>query len=123
MQDLRVSLVQGDTRWHDPEGNRAMYSELVRPLAGRSDLIVLPETFTSGFSNEAIADAEGMDGPTIPWLKALAAETGAAITGTGRASTTACCGRRRTAGCATTTSATCFAWHASTSATRRADGA
>lgn len=81
MQDLRVSLVQGDTLWHDPEGNRAMYGELVRPLAGRTDLIVLPETFTSGFSNEAIADAEGMDGPTIPWLKALAAETGAAVTG------------------------------------------
>ena len=31
--DLRVSLVQGDTRWHDPAGNRAYYGGLIAPLA------------------------------------------------------------------------------------------
>ena len=25
-RDLRVSLVQGDTRWHDPAGNRARFA-------------------------------------------------------------------------------------------------
>ncbi len=54
MQDLRVSLVQGNTIWLDPEANRAMYAALMSDLAGKTDLIVLPETFTSGFSNEAI---------------------------------------------------------------------
>ena len=81
MNELRVSLLQGDTRWHDPEGNRAMYAELARPLAGRTDLVILPETFTSGFSNEALDSAEDMDGPTIPWMQALAAELGATVTG------------------------------------------
>ncbi len=80
-RDLRVSLVQGDTRWHDPVGNRDYYGALVRPLAGSTDLVVLPETFTSGFSNEALAEAEGMDGPTVAWLRALAAECGAVVTG------------------------------------------
>jgi omega-amidase len=54
MDDLRITLVQGDTRWHDPAGNRAYYGGLIAPLAGRTDLVVLPETFTSGFSNEAL---------------------------------------------------------------------
>jgi predicted amidohydrolase len=81
MDDLRVSLVQGDTAWHDPDANRARYAALIAPLAGQTDLVVLPETFTSGFSNEALADAEGMDGPTVAWILAQAAALGAVVTG------------------------------------------
>ncbi|HVJ36257.1 MAG TPA: amidohydrolase [Stenotrophomonas sp.] len=81
MQDLRISLVQGDTRWHDPAGNRAHYGALLAPLAGSTDLVVLPETFTSGFSNEAIDQAEGMDGATVAWIGEQAARLGAAVTG------------------------------------------
>jgi len=80
-RDLRVALVQGDTRWHDPAGNRAYYGGLIAPLAGRSDLIVLPETFTSGFSNEALASAEGMQGPTVAWLREQARALDAAVCG------------------------------------------
>jgi predicted amidohydrolase len=81
MKDLRVSLVQGDTRWHDPAGNRAMYAEMIAPLAGRTDLVLLPETFTSGFSNEALASAETMDGPTVAWIREKAVALDAVVTG------------------------------------------
>jgi len=78
---LRVSLVQGATRWHDPVGNREYYGSLIAPLAGHTDLVVLPETFTSGFSNEAIHNAETMGGPSVAWLREKAKELDAAITG------------------------------------------
>jgi omega-amidase len=81
MQDLRLTLVQGATRWHDPAGNREYYGSLIVPLAGQTDLVLLPETFTSGFSNEAIHNAETMDGPTVAWLRERARELDAAITG------------------------------------------
>lgn len=81
MEDLRVSLVQGDTRWHDPAGNRDYYAGLLAPLAGQTDLVLLPETFTSGFSNEALASAETMDGPTVAWLREQAARLGAVVSG------------------------------------------
>ena len=81
MQALNISLVQGNTRWHDPVGNRDYYGALIAPLHGRTDLIVLPETFTSGFSNEAIAHAETMDGPTVAWLRGQSKALDAAITG------------------------------------------
>ena len=80
---LRVSLVQGDTRWHDPQANRAYYGALVESLAGRSDLVVLPETFTSGFSNEALGSAEDMDGPTVAWFRSLAQSTGMSVVAEG----------------------------------------
>ena len=80
-QDLRVSLVQGDTRWHDPAGNRAYYGELLAPLRGTTDLVLLPETFTSGFSNDAIDQAETMDGPTVAWIADQARRLDAAVCG------------------------------------------
>lgn len=80
-QDLRIALVQGDTRWHDPAGNRAYYAEWLAPLAGTVDLVLLPETFTSGFSNDAIAQAEDMQGETVAWLRAQAQALDAAVCG------------------------------------------
>ncbi len=81
MNDLRITLVQGDTRWHDPEGNRDYYGELIAGVRGRSDLVLLPETFTSGFSNDAIDRAETMDGPTVAWIRAQAQALDAAVCG------------------------------------------
>jgi predicted amidohydrolase len=81
MKDLRVALVQADTAWHDPAANRRRYGELIAPLAGATDLIVLPETFTSGFSNEALDRAEDMAGPTVAWIRELAQRLGAVVTG------------------------------------------
>ena len=81
MNDLRISLVQGETRWHDPAANRAYYGGLMAPLGRNTDLVLLPETFTSGFSNEAIAQAETMEGPTVAWLREQARELDAAVVG------------------------------------------
>ena len=79
--DLRVSLVQAATHWHDAKANRVMYGDLVRPLVGSTDLVVLPETFTSGFTNDTLANAETMDGVTVRWMGALASEVNAVVTG------------------------------------------
>ena len=79
--DLRVSLIQADTIWRDAAANRVLYGNLVRPLAGTTDLVVLPETFTSGFGNEALDLAESMEGASVAWLRELAGEMGAVITG------------------------------------------
>ncbi len=81
MRDLRTALVQGETVWHDPEANREYYGNLVLPLRGQVDLVVLPETFTSGFSNDAVAQAETMQDTSVAWLLDLAREMDAAITG------------------------------------------
>jgi predicted amidohydrolase len=80
-QALRVSVAQGATRWHDVAGNREYYGAMIAPLRGQTDLVLLPETFTSGFSNEAIHQAETMDGATIAWLRDQARTLDAAITG------------------------------------------
>jgi omega-amidase len=79
--DLKISIVQAETVWHNPQANRDYYQKLLRAQCRDSDVIVLPETFTSGFSNEAIAQAETMQGETVAWLREQAQVLNAAITG------------------------------------------
>src|SRR5690606_24860457 len=50
-------------------------------LRGITDLVLLPETFTSGFSNDAIGQAETMDGPTVAWIREQARHLDAAVCG------------------------------------------
>lgn len=78
---LHVALVQADTVWHDPRANRLALEGAFDGIHGPCDLIVLPETFTSGFSNEAVAWAETMEGKTVAWLREQSALRGAAVTG------------------------------------------
>ena len=52
MTELRVTPVQQPLVWADPAANRARFAALIAPLAGNTDLVVLPETFTTGFSME-----------------------------------------------------------------------
>jgi predicted amidohydrolase len=73
IENLRVSLVQGRDALARRRGQPALYEGLVKPLAGTTDLVLLPETFTSGFTNETLANAESMDGESLAWLKQLAA--------------------------------------------------
>ena len=81
MSTLRVSLVQQPLLWQDAAANRARFEELLLPLAGQTDLIVLPETFTTGFSMAVERLGESPGGPTTQWLRRLAGALDAAITG------------------------------------------
>jgi omega-amidase len=81
MTTLRVTLVQQPLAWHDPAANRAHFEALLMPLAGRADLIVLPETFTTGFSMEVERIAEPAAGETCEWLRQLSTRLDSAVTG------------------------------------------
>jgi len=78
---LRVTLLQQPLSWHEPATNRNQFELILTPLAGMTDVIVLPEMFTTGFSMEVETLAETEDGTTVDWLKHQAAKLDAAITG------------------------------------------
>jgi omega-amidase len=78
---MRITVIQTSLHWEDKPANLAMFEALLAPLAGQTDLIVLPEMFTTGFSMKAAQLAEPMDGPTVTWMQQQAAATGAAVAG------------------------------------------
>ncbi|WP_375419166.1 amidohydrolase [uncultured Hymenobacter sp.] len=81
METLTVTFLQAELHWHDAAANRAHLSQRLSDLAAPSDLIVLPEMFSTGFSMDAPALAEPMSGPTVAWLQAQAAAHNAVVTG------------------------------------------
>ncbi len=78
---MRLSIIQTTLHWENPDANRAMLTDTLAPLAGQTDLVVLPEMYTTGFSMNAATLAEEMDGPTMQWMREQAASLDAAIIG------------------------------------------
>jgi len=81
MENLRVSLLQAELVWEDKTANLQHFGEKIAALPDNADLILLPEMFTTGFSMNAPALAESMDGPTVQWLADQAAKSSAVIAG------------------------------------------
>jgi omega-amidase len=79
--DLRVTIVQSELHWQDAEANRTMFAEKLAATAPVTDLIVLPEMFTTGFTMEAPALAEQPEGETLQWMREQANTYDAVITG------------------------------------------
>ncbi len=78
---FRVTLAQQPLVWQDPAANRAHFERLLAPLAGTTDLVVLPEMFTTGFTMQPQTQAEAADGPTRAWLGEQARALDAAVGG------------------------------------------
>lgn len=78
---LRITTVQAELHWEQVPNNLASLAQQLAPLAGQTDVVVLPEMFTTGFSMNAVQLAEPMDGPTMEWMAEQAQLLGAAITG------------------------------------------
>ncbi|MBK8340693.1 MAG: amidohydrolase [Flavobacteriales bacterium] len=81
MRDLKVTLAQTMLHWEDAAANRCMFSEKMAAYKGTTDLIVLPEMFTTGFSMRSAEMAETMDGATVAWMREQARTLDVALYG------------------------------------------
>ncbi len=77
---LRVSLVQFEIAWEDPLANCALLEEKLQHLINQTDVVVLPEMFSTGFSMND-QGAEIGHGPVIKWLKLMANRLNALVVG------------------------------------------
>lgn len=66
--NLNISIVQSDIKWEDIDQNLDYHYSLIEKLQDKTDIIVLPEMFTTGFSLHAEQLAETMDGKSVKWL-------------------------------------------------------
>lgn len=80
-EKLTISLIQTDIVWENPEANRLHFEKKIDTLKTTTDLVVLPEMFTTGFTMNASKLAESMQGKTVSWMQQIAKEKQIAITG------------------------------------------
>ncbi len=81
MPDLTLTLVQSELVWEHRKANLERFEERLQPLAGATDLVILPEMFSTGFTMNAAPLAETMQGPTLNWMYNLARQLAADIAG------------------------------------------
>lgn len=81
MRDLTVSLLQRELAWEDAGANRASFEADLSALPEDTDLVILPEMFTTGFSMDSASVAETDAEATRPWLVEQARQHNVAITG------------------------------------------
>ena len=81
MQNLNITLLQTELDWENAEANRRRFDNMLQRLDVDTDLIVLPEMFSTGFSMNADRLAESMQGASVEWLREKAREYQADIIG------------------------------------------
>ncbi|MBT8339059.1 MAG: nitrilase family protein, partial [Desulfatitalea sp.] len=81
MADLTVTLIQCDPAWEDIDANLALFEARISEITRPTDLIVLPEMFSTGFSLHARLLAEPVSGRAVSWMRRLAVQTRATIVG------------------------------------------
>jgi len=78
---MKITLVQDIIHWADKAANLQRTEKQLAELAGKTDLVVLPEMFTTGFCTDQLELAETMEGQTVRTLQKWAKTYNMAITG------------------------------------------
>lgn len=81
MNDLKITIIQSDLHWENVDANLKMFSQKIASVKEASDLIVLPEMFSTGFTMNNKAVAETMKGKTVSWMRQMAKEKKCVVTG------------------------------------------
>ena len=70
-QSIKISLLQTQTLWEDIQGNLDQFNRKIENLTKDTDILVLPELFSTGFTMDAEKVAESMNGKAIGWMKGV----------------------------------------------------
>lgn len=81
MSTLTVTTIQPDLQWEDKPANLRRLEEKIDGIGEHTELVVLPEMFSTGFSMRPESFAERMDGPTVGWMRSVAARKKIILTG------------------------------------------
>jgi predicted amidohydrolase len=81
LSTLSFSIIQTNLFWEDKGANLTHLEQKIMGIESYTEIIVLPEMFSTGFSMQPEIHAETMDGPTIDWMRRLSETKKAIITG------------------------------------------
>src|SRR5882724_12939237 len=81
MSTLTITIVQTQLSWENKPENLRAFSEKINGIGTKTEIVILPEMFSTGFSMNPEAFAETMDGTTIEWMKKTASQKKIILTG------------------------------------------
>jgi omega-amidase len=81
LSNLLVTVIQTNLHWEDKKANLQMLEEKINSIKAKTEVVVLPEMFSTGFSMKPEQLAETMEEETVQWMKRVAAEKKIILTG------------------------------------------
>lgn len=81
MSSLTITIVQPNLHWENKKANLKMLAQKIESIREKTEVVVLPEMFSTGFSMQPELLAEKMDGETVQWMKNIAASKKIILTG------------------------------------------
>lgn len=81
MSTLTITTIQTNLHWEDKAANLQMLEQKISSIKEKTEIVVLPEMFSTGFSMKTETLAETMEGETVQWMKRMAAEKKIILTG------------------------------------------
>lgn len=81
MSTLTITTIQTDLIWEEKAANLRMLEQKINRIEQKTEIVVLPEMFNTGFSMKPEQLAETMDGESVEWMKRMSRENGIVLTG------------------------------------------
>ncbi len=81
MSTLTITTIQSNLLWEEKSANLQMLEQKISVIEEKTEIVVLPEMFSTGFSMQAKLLAETMEGETVQWMKRVSRENGIILTG------------------------------------------
>jgi len=81
MSLLTITTIQTNLHWEDKTANLQMLEQKISSIKDKTEIVVLPEMFSTGFSMKPETLAETMDGETLKWMKRMAVTNKIILTG------------------------------------------
>lgn len=79
--NLKISVVQTTLHWENVDANLIHFDEKINTITEETDVIVLPEMFTTGFAVDRTNIAEEQGGKGLQWMITKSKEKNAVIAG------------------------------------------
>lgn len=81
MPSLTITLIQTKLFWEDKKANLEMLQKKIESISEKTEVVILPEMYSTGFSMKPEIYAESMDGETLQWMKKISFERKIILTG------------------------------------------
>src|SRR5690349_8819604 len=81
MPSLTITTIQSNLAWENSDANLQMFGQKINSIKEKTEIVILPEMFSTGFSMNPSKLAEKMDGKSVQWMKKTAAAKGVILTG------------------------------------------
>ncbi len=81
MSSLIITIIQTNLFWEDKKANLQLLEEKINGIKEKTEIVVLPEMFSTGFSMQPEKLAEKMDGESVAWMKKISSTKKIILTG------------------------------------------